>query len=160
MKITYLRERPLRSCVAALVLVPALFLIGCDSSSSDVVTGRQTIDGSGVLALEDRQITGFTRVSFADLGEPFFGGLATLHVQQGAQEALRVEAELTHAGLGRIDVVDLVVPQLSLKLAGVGELDVTNLNAQTLDATLVGIGGIHVVITSSITGGGSLQKIG
>ena len=65
--------------------------------------------------------------------------------------------ELTHAGLGRIDVVDLVVPQLSLTLAGVGELDVTNLTAQTLDVMLVGIGGIHVTGTvnaQTVTVGG------
>ena len=43
-------DRPMRSqrsCVAALVLVPALFLIGCHSSS-DFLTGQQKVDGSGV----------------------------------------------------------------------------------------------------------------
>ena len=52
--------------------------------------------------------------------------------------------ELTHAGVGTIDIVDLVAPQFSLTLAGVGNLIATNYSGQTFDATLAGVGDIRV----------------
>ena len=52
--------------------------------------------------------------------------------------------ELTHAGVGRIDIVDLAAPQFSVTMAGVGELNATNYSGQTLDATLAGVGDIRV----------------
>ena len=169
-----------RQSAAVLILVSVLALVGCHSSSNTTSTRR--VDGSGVLDQESRQVAAFARVLFAAIGE--------VDIEQGAQQALSIEAEdnlltyletdvigdellisiangidlnptmpiqfnltvvdlaeVTHAGVGSIDVPDLVAPQLSLSLAGVGDLDVTNLTGQTLDVNHAGVGEIRVTGT-------------
>lgn len=52
--------------------------------------------------------------------------------------------EMTHSGVGTIDIIDPAEPQFSLTLAGVGEINATNYSGQALDATLAGVGDIRV----------------
>jgi hypothetical protein len=52
--------------------------------------------------------------------------------------------ELTHSGVGNVDILDPVSPHFSLTLTGVGELNALNYSGQTLDATLAGVGEIRV----------------
>ena len=77
--------------MATLALVPVVALIGCHSSS-DVVTGRQTIDGSGVLALEHRQVGDFTGVILSGPGN-ILTATSTVHIDQSGQTSAQVEAE-------------------------------------------------------------------
>ncbi len=167
MKITYLRPRPLRSqcsCVAALVPVSVVALIGCDSGS-DFVTGRRTVDGSGVLAQEARQVGDFTGVSLSAT-DNFLSATSTVHIDQSGQTSVQVEAEdnlLQHlrttvrGGILEISVpdgidlrptlpieFDLTVTALdTIVLDGVGDVDAVNLDGQQLNVTLSGVGNVR-----------------
>ena len=53
-------------------------------------------------------------------------------------------AEVTHVGVGTIDILNPVASQFSLTLAGVGEINATNYTGQSLDASQAGVGDIRV----------------
>ena len=69
--------------ISTLVLLSALSLMGCTATLPPA--GGRTIEGSGTLAEEARQIGDVTAVALAMPG--------TLHIELGAAETLRVSAE-------------------------------------------------------------------
>jgi len=148
----------LRFGLLAVVLVLVTWS-GCNSDNNG--TGSQeTIIGSGVVAEEDRTVSGFTRVTLAAVGD--------VHITQGAVESLRIQAEdnlmphirtAVRAGTLEITIdpgitlqntlpIEFHVSLISLDgllLAGVGEIDGLDLTVNQLSVTHSGVGSFDLV---------------
>lgn len=148
-----------------LAVILAGLVFGCANVDSDydfnndgAFTSNAVI-GSGVVAQENRTVSGFTRVVLA--------GEGTLHIEQGAAEELIVTAEdnllpyiLTEVQNGILEIrtqifIDLkptqpieyhltVVSLESVMLSGAGDIKVSDLISPQLALTLSGVGSVEV----------------
>jgi hypothetical protein len=156
------------------------FVAGC-SSDTDPVTGTPVIDGSGVMAEENRAVSGFSGVSFASEG--------SIWIDTGAQEALRVRAadNLLPYLISEVQGSDLLIrtaggvdlqPTRSIEfhvtavdmdrfvLAGVGSAYLSNMTGNQLSLISSGVGsvecsGLNVdALSSTVSGVGGVSTEG
>ncbi len=140
-----------RLFMAGLILLAVLFASGCDS--------LRTIRGTGDITAETREVSDFSAVNLA--------GIGNVVVEYGAQEGLRIEAEenllpylesevegdtLT---LGIREGVNIVPTQAifyyltvrdldEARVTGLGNIDVPRLEGSTVALKISGGGDIHV----------------
>jgi predicted small secreted protein len=163
-----------------LIVVFSVLLIAMLTSACEI----NMVSGSGKLVTENRQVSGFTSVTFAGLGE--------LNITQGANEGLTIEAEdnimpriTTNVANGDLyigfestnwqDVVrptrnvkfDLKVRSLSqLDLQGLGSVNLTSMKADTVTIKVGGAGGIKIIsltasnLTVTMSGAGNVDLAG
>ena len=163
-----------------LILVITVLLIALLTSACEI----NMVSGSGKLVTENRQVSGFSTVTFAGLGE--------LTITQGANEGLTIEAEdnimpriTTNVSDGELTIgfesenwqdmvrptrpvkFDLKVRNLSqLDLQGLGNVTMNSLQADSITILVGGAGGIKINkltagdLTITMTGAGNVDLAG
>lgn len=163
-----------------LILVISVLLIALLTSACEI----NMVTGSGKLVTENRQVSGFTSVTFAGLGE--------LNITQGANEGLTIEAEdnimphiTTEVTDGNLYIgfdsenwqnvvrptrtikFDLMVRNLNqLDLQGLGGVTVNSMRGDAVTVKVGGAGGIKIdslvadALTVNMTGAGNVDLSG
>ncbi len=147
-----------------LIVVISVLLIAILTSACEI----NMVSGSGKLVTENRQVSGFTSVTFAGLGE--------LNIIQGTTEGLTIEAEdnimpriKTTVSDGNLTIgfesnnwQDMVRPtrtvKFELKVRSLSQLDLQGLGSVTMnslqaDAVTVKVGGAGNIKISKINSG-------
>ena len=163
-----------------LIFVISVLLITLLTSACEI----NMVSGSGKLVTENRQVSGFSSVTFAGLGE--------LTITQGANEGLTIEAEdnimpriTTNVSDGELTIgfesenwQDMVRPTRPVKfdlkvrnlsqfdLQGLGNVTMTSLQADAVTIKVGGAGGIKINkltagdLTITMTGAGNVDLAG
>ena len=147
-----------------LIVVISVLLIALLTSACEI----NMVSGSGKLVTENRQVSGFTSVTFAGLGE--------LNITQGTSEALTIEAEDNimprikttisngdlYIGFESENWQDMVRPtrtvKFDLKVRSLSQLDLQGLGNVTMpnwqaDAVTIKVGGAGGVKITRLTAG-------
>jgi predicted small secreted protein len=170
-------ERKMKKITYAIL---ALFLVVFSTSACT----NNVTSGSGKVKTEARNVTGFSGVQFAGLGE--------LDISQGASEGLTIEGEdnilpkiitevrsgILYIGFERDNWQDMVRPTRnivftlkvkslnSFDLSGLGNVKMPKLSADSLAVKVSGAGGVKIeqisakTVTSSISGAGNVDLAG
>ena len=163
-----------------LIVVISVLLIALLTSACEI----NMVSGSGKLVTENRQVSGFTSVTFAGLGE--------LNITQGTSESLTIEAEDNimprikttisngdlYIGFESDNWQDMVRPTRTVKfdlkvrslkqldLQGLGNLTMPNWQADAATIKVGGAGGVKITkltagnLMVSMTGAGNVDLAG
>lgn len=140
-------------------LVAAWLLAGCGADLQNIASDMDTVEGSGNVVREPREVSGFTEVALT--------GIGNLTIRQTGSESLTIEAEdniipelTTEVENGRLTLgvepntdlrptepinYELTVKDLNaLQTLGAGEIDAGSINTDNLEIASSGSGEISV----------------
>ncbi len=170
-----------RSAMLVVTLVAAWLLAGCGADLQNIDSDMNTVEGSGNVIRESREVSGFTEVALT--------GIGNLTIRQTGSESLTIEAEdniipelTTEVENGRLTLgvepdtdlrptepinYELTVKDLNaLQTLGAGEISAANVEAANLEIASSGSGETSVAnveannlkVTSS--GSGEVETAG